>query len=168
MSEAFETVLAELTPEQADACARVLLRELEGQKKPGAAALPVGDDRGGALHSLAEAAAQVRAQLERAEQAAARIAAGGSQAGAVGTSDAARNGEPGQAGGTARRQEAVSAAAAAYRTRQELAELSTELRPVSETRRYEGEPGRRDLDMGRMSDYFRRDSRRYDAGFVRY
>lgn len=35
-------------------------------------------------------------------------------------------------------------------------------------RRYENAVGARGMEMSRVSDYFRRDSRRYDAGFTRY
>lgn len=35
-------------------------------------------------------------------------------------------------------------------------------------RRYDNAVGARDMEMSRVSDYFRRDSRRYDAGFTRY
>lgn len=35
-------------------------------------------------------------------------------------------------------------------------------------RRYENAVGRRRLEMSRVSDYFSRDSRRYDAGFEKY
>lgn len=35
-------------------------------------------------------------------------------------------------------------------------------------RRYENAVGARGMEMSRVSDYFRRDSRRYDAGFNRY
>lgn len=35
-------------------------------------------------------------------------------------------------------------------------------------RRYENAVGRRRLEMDRVSDYFRRDSRRYDSGFDKY
>ena len=35
-------------------------------------------------------------------------------------------------------------------------------------RRYENAVGARGSEMSRVSDYFRRDSRRYDAGFTRY
>lgn len=35
-------------------------------------------------------------------------------------------------------------------------------------RRYENAVGARGTEMGRVSDYFRRDSRRYDAGYARY
>lgn len=35
-------------------------------------------------------------------------------------------------------------------------------------RRYENEVGARSAEMNRVSDFFKRDSRRYDAGFRRY
>ena len=35
-------------------------------------------------------------------------------------------------------------------------------------RHYEGAVGARGTEMRRISEYFRRDSRRYDAGFTRY
>jgi hypothetical protein len=35
-------------------------------------------------------------------------------------------------------------------------------------RRYENAVGRRELEMSRVSDYFSRDSRRYDTGFEKY
>lgn len=35
-------------------------------------------------------------------------------------------------------------------------------------RRYENEVGARSAEMNRVSDFFKRDSRRYDAGFKRY
>ena len=73
MSEGFEAVMENMTPEQADACARLLLRELEGQTPVGEA-LPDQEDEADTLHGLTEAAAELCVRLERAEQAAVRIA----------------------------------------------------------------------------------------------
>jgi hypothetical protein len=162
MSGEFETIVGELTPDEVEACAALLLRELERQVQ-GTERQPDREEEGMA-RGLA-AAEQLLARLEQAEQTAERIAADPSSGGNGRPADGIHRGDGAklQTSGAD-----ASAAAAEYRIQREMAEFGAELYPTREVGRYAGESGRRGLDMGRMSDYFRRDSRRYDAGFVRY
>lgn len=150
----FDLLVDGLTPAQLDESAAALLRVLEGtppRESPGDAlarailrAVPPApaDGESAAERSVLAAQAAARTLLTR-------IFPGNAPA-APQSESGGENAAPGSAAAAARGEE----------TRAAPAERSL--------RRDERAVGARGLEMSRVSDYFRRDSRRYDSGFEKY
>ncbi len=150
----FDLLVDGLTPAQLDESAAALLRVLEGtppRESPGDAlarailrAVPPApaDGESAAEKSVLAAQAAARTLLSRVFP--------GNAPAAPKSESGGENAAPGSAAAAARDEE----------TRASAAERSL--------RRDERAVGARGLEMSRVSDYFRRDSRRYDSGFEKY
>lgn len=149
----FDLLVDGLTPAQLDESAAALLRVLEGtppRESPGDAlarailrAVPPApsDGESAAEKSVSAAQAAARTLLSRVFP--------GNAPAAQKSESGGENAAPGSAAAAARGEETRAAAERSLR-------------------RDERAVGARGLEMSRVSDYFRRDSRRYDSGFEKY
>jgi hypothetical protein len=152
----FDNLVKSLSGEELEACAGELLALLEGRKKTAGAAdelaYELADSTARAENTAGAENTPGDEQDGTVIQRAARLIAGF----IAGTE---RNGNGGDA---APAQTDANLKKAAENT------ADTSAARPAEAERYENAVGLRGLEMGRVSDYFRRDSRRYDTGFQRY
>lgn len=161
----FDRLVKKLPPSQLDGWATALLIVLEGKNARRGAA----DTLAGAVMELGATPDDAGEDRPRAASEIAAMTAAERIAAAIETlaGGKERNTEespsPGAAAGARGAESADAASAAAISGQNEKAAA-----PPSAHRRYENAVGSRGLEMSRVSDYFRRDSRRYDTGYERY
>lgn len=165
----FDRLVQSLSPAELSACAEELLRLLDGTPAPkGASDALAGDEACAAAQngtSSAETPEQRKfAAMTAAERRAALLFPGNGEtesppAAVVGTETGDAREKPG---------ETIFPAAFLAKTGQTVGGVENTRPAVSLRRGHADAEGMRSLEMRRVSDWFRRDSRRYDSGFERY
>lgn len=180
----FDRALGALSRQEMLECARGLLKFLTGEagrvSGAGGEAGLDGVRRAGRRGDSAEAESGASVPGARDVAAAGR---GGRRGGGVPESERVRRGADGPESAEWRRGYGEAAEGADRRGEPALSSAARERGAVREDaqdsgagaaafqgpeRRYENAVGARGMEMSRVSDYFRRDSRRYDAGFTRF